>query len=394
MRRNASVTAIGRAWVCLVFWFGWSSGGLHGADGKLEILSPTPDQVYQRTGYVPRESHEHQPGGPRLGSADVPVRIMLPVGGADAIEVQVQDLVPPTDGRLAQSGQEWQEVKGTITGKEFSGSFTVPAGGWYRLGFRARKGEAEVGAGSAERVGVGEVFLIAGQSYAEHANDERLAVQDPQGRVTLRELGSGSWRVAHDPEENPDRGTIWPPFGDHLVSILRVPVGFCNVASGGTASRQWLPGTPLYERLVTQGKGLQRFRAVLWQQGESDVIESLPREEYVKRLQLIRESAAKEWGFEPTWLLAKSTLHPTVYNEPVKEGAIRGAIDDLWKLPGFGRGPDTDQLAGENRGGPMTRRHFSGVGQRRAGLMWFVAAMNEIERQAELPVAESPFTKP
>jgi hypothetical protein len=71
--------------------------------------------------------------------------------------------------------------------------------------------------------------------------------------------------------------------------------------------------------------------------------------------------------------LAKSTLHPTVYRKPVEEARIREAIDQLWKRPGFGQGPDTDILAGENRGGVKSRRHFSPVGQRRAGLMWFAS---------------------
>jgi hypothetical protein len=35
----------------------------------------------------------------------------------------------------------------------------------------------------------------------------------------------------------------------------------------------------------------------------------------------------KEWGFDPDWLLAKSTLHPTVYNDPEAEGRIRSAIE-------------------------------------------------------------------
>jgi hypothetical protein len=64
----------------------------------------------------------------------------------------------------------------------------------------------------------------------------------------------------------------------------------------------------------------------------------------------------------------------------VEEGAIRAAIDQLWKLPGFHPGPDTDILGRENRGGPTTRRHFSGIGQRRAGLMWFSTVWNELNR--------------
>ncbi len=162
--------------------------------------------------------------------------------------------------------------------------------------------------------------------------------------------------------------------------MVRAPIGLVNVAVGATASRQWMPKEPLFENLVTAGSDLGRFRAVLWQQGESDVIEKIDTATYVKRLIAIRRAAAKRWGFEPPWLLAKSTLHPTVYRDPIHEGQIREAIERLWRLPGFRPGPDTDILGGENRGGTQSMRHFSPLGQRRAGLLWFAAVWNELNR--------------
>ncbi len=361
-----------------------SSGQLWGEEGGLAITSPTPYQVVQRVGYVPREAHEHNPGGPKLGYADVAIRVKLSDNKVDRIEARLNDQVLPTDGRLPQTGEEWSKVDGKIDRGEFNGTLRVPAGGWYRLELRGMAGEQQRVTGNVEPFGVGEVFLVAGQSYAERANDERLLVQEPQGRVAILDRTNGTWRVAHDPETPPgeERGTIWPAFGDYLVPILRVPVGFCNVAVGGTSSRQWLPGTNLYEGLIQGGSSLGSFRAVLWQQGESDVIERVNREQYVKNLKLICESSAEVWKFQPPWLMAKSTLHPTVYNRPAEEGEIRAAIEELSRMPGFGVGPDTDVLAGENRGGIGTRQHFTGIGQRRAALMWFVAAMNEIDRQS------------
>jgi hypothetical protein len=168
--------------------------------------------------------------------------------------------------------------------------------------------------------------------------------------------------------------------GDLLAPIAGVPIGFVNVAVGGTATRQWLPGEKLYEQLAAAGKKVGRFRAVLLQQGESDVIEHRSTDYYVQNMVTIRAALAKEWGFEPIWLLAKSTLHPTVYNDSAGEGRIRDAIDRLWTMQGFGAGPDTDILDGENRGGPKTRRHFSGIGQRHAGQMWFAAIWQALNR--------------
>ncbi len=162
-----------------------------------------------------------------------------------------------------------------------------------------------------------------------------------------------------------------------------MPIGFANVAVGATSSTRWLPPGELYSRLVKVGQTLGQFRAVLWQQGESDVIEKTTTDQYAANLQTLRDTAAKTWGIDPPWLLAKSTHHPTVYNDPDGEDRIRSAIDELTKRPGFRPGPDTDTLQGENRGDASSRRHFSAIGQQHAAQMWLAAIRREV-----LPISE------
>ena len=184
---------------------------------------------------------------------------------------------------------------------------------------------------------------------------------------------------------------IWPGAGR----------AFANVAVGATSSPQWMPGGALHEGLVRAGTTLGGFRAVLWQQGESDVIAKTTTEKYVQNVKAIRAAASGNWGTEPTWLLAKSTLHPTVYTDPDGEGRIRKGIDELAKRPGFRTGPDTDALAGENRGGPKSRRHFSTVGQKRAAELWFEVIKAHIaeppslrERLPEMNLLELAWASP
>lgn len=148
------------------------------------------------------------------------------------------------------------------------------------------------------------------------------------------------------------------PVGDVLARELGMPIAFVNVAYGGTSSQQWMPGDSLHQRLVSIGQEIQRFRAVLWQQGESDVIAKTSTQDYVKNITTIRQAATAEWGLNGPWLLAKSTHHPTVYNDPVGEGQIRIGIDLLCAKPGFYPGPDTDTLQNEHRGDANSRRHF------------------------------------
>ncbi|MFM7058877.1 MAG: sialate O-acetylesterase [Planctomycetota bacterium] len=358
------------------------------------ILSPGPWQVLQRT-------HESSATDVTAVTPSGKALVQLKLTGHDwsqrdtlteyrllPAKVPLSANTPDVPGNSAQqaapvhASREWQVIPLQVVpspnsnpaSATASGQLTLPAGGWYRLEVRMRTandGPAKVL--SVEPIGVGEVFLIAGQSYATNTSDERLKVMDSRRRVSAYHWETGQWQPADDPQPAPDRsdgGSIWPPVGDRLAAALDVPIGFVNVAVGGTSVRQWSPDGPLSARLHRAGQSMGVFRAVLWQQGESDVIEGTSADDYVSRLQAIRAAAVQAWKFEPPWLCAQSTHHPTVYQNPDGEGRIREAIATVSRLPGFGSGPDTDVLTGPNRGGPGSRRHFSPLGQRNAAGLW------------------------
>ncbi len=343
-------------------------------DQAITITSPTPGQVIQRIGFDPQNTANAEPGASAFGHARIEVQGTLPAEmPADAT---LQYRVVLKDGGQGRS-TDWTPINSAalnLQDRAFRFFVIVPAGGWYRLELSTTEDSAGPRAfGAVERFGVGEVFVIAGQSYATNTNEERLRISDPQERISALDVSNSTWAAAHDPQPTPDGsdgGSIWPALGDSLLKEFQVPIGFANVAVGGTSSQQWMPDGTLHPRLQQAGKSLGRFRAVLWQQGESDVIAKTSVETYISNLQTIRQSAVQSWGFEPVWLLAKSTHHPTVYNDPEGEGRIRQATEQLWTMPGFGVGPDTDTLTGENRGDQHSRRHFSAIGQRRAAALW------------------------
>jgi hypothetical protein len=334
----------------------------------IEVRTPVSWQVIQRQQFDPTHAHYNNAGGPALGYADIRL------SGTCSFEAQqTWQFRFIAHGSVPQE-EDWQDFSVLQQSKTWTGTVRIPAGGWYQLQVRIRRGDKIIAEDAVSPVGVGEVFLVAGQSYAAGANEELCKIDDPEQRVVAYDAVSDRWRVANDPQPNVgDGGTIWPPLGDMLVSLLDVPVGFVNLSAGGTASRQWVPGEPLYLNMVTTGKRVGRFRAVLWQQGESDVIEKVSTKQYVHNLSEIRRGLEQELGFSPPWLLAKSTYHPTVYNDPVHEGHIRAAYEELCRSKGFIIGPDTDILGGIHRAGPGSRQHFSAIGQRRAALLWFAA---------------------
>jgi len=345
---------------------------------KITLTSPQPYEVVQREGFEAATSHEHNVHGATLGFADIQVVGTLPDNVTGGLEFRIVTLK-----NAYGSASDWLRLDVTMNGQSFQGPVEINAGGWYRLEIRCVNDDKTAAEGAVEPIGVGEIFVIAGQSYASGANDELLKVTEPQGRVSAYDWKAKKWQPANDPQpHSSDGGTIWPALGDLLVPMLRVPVGFVNVAVGGTSTKQWMPDGDLHKNMVQAGKSVGPFRAVLWQQGESDVIEKTTTEVYIKNMIKIREAAAVGWRFEPPWLLAKSTLHPTVYNDPTGEERIRFAIQQLWKRPHFAQGPDTDLLSGENRGDMNSKRHFTGIGQRRAALLWFVAIWNELDRKS------------
>lgn len=337
----------------------WSSA----TAAELVILAPAPWQVAQRDSAVRMELSG---SGLRAAGSRTEYRLLMASVGSE----------PPAP--MPAAATAWRPLAlqphDPAVPDRAQATVELPAGGWYRLEVRLHAAANALPTTAAvEPFGVGEVFVVAGQSYATNTNDERLIVMDGRQRVAALDVETGRWQVANDPQPAPDRsdgGSIWPAVGDRLAAALDVPIGFVNVAFGGTSTRRWEPDGPLSARLHKAGRMVGRFRAVLWQQGESDVIDGTTTNDYVARLQAIRAAAVASWSFEPVWLCAFSTHHPTVYRNPEGEDRIRAAISRLGQLPGFRLGPDTDTLQGPNRGGPESRRHFSPQGQRNAAKLW------------------------
>lgn len=385
MNSSSTLRCIQRRWVHVTFVF---LSIVHGAVAEAEspidaervaITRPLRHAVFQRRFDVPQWSHANHPGGPAKGFAEVECVIELP--WQENQQVSYRILGARTESPWVRAPSE--AVTSTPTSSNAT-KITVPvdAGGWYSLDIRILLNGEVIGEGTSEPFGVGDVFLVAGQSYATNCNDELLKVADAQQRVVAYDFQAKSWRLGDDPQptgDHSDGGSIWPIVGDHLVNAYEVPVGFVNVAVGATSTSQWQIDGPFFHRLISAGKEMRDFRAVLWQQGESDVLEKTSTATYTDRLVAMRNHTHQAWGSAIPWILAKSTLHPTVYNDPIGEANIRQAIENLIVHHGFLRGPDTDRLAGENRGPMSSRRHFTGLGQRNAASMWYAAFIEQLD---------------
>ena len=101
----------------------------------------------------------------------------------------------------------------------------APAGGWYRLEVRALRGKEVVAQAAVDHVGVGEVFVMAGQSNSTNCGSEKIGPKS--GLVST--FSGRNWRPADDPQpgvhDHSAGGSPWPAFGDALAQKYRVPVG-------------------------------------------------------------------------------------------------------------------------------------------------------------------------
>ncbi|MCA9184637.1 MAG: hypothetical protein KDA99_03430, partial [Planctomycetales bacterium] len=97
----------------------------------------------------------------------------LPVTGT--LQIYEED-VPRLEWRLigASGNPSWEVLSATHVQDQFSATLPVDPGGWYRLDLRQLHGGEVVGQASVEHVGVGEIFVVAGQSNSANHGEKQL----------------------------------------------------------------------------------------------------------------------------------------------------------------------------------------------------------------------------
>jgi len=333
--------------------------------------------------------------------------------GVIAIRGEFTGLVKSTttiEARLVAVGKagEWRKLRATFDGTKFSAELDAPTGGWYRMEVRVLNGGQVLAENSVEHVGVGEIFVVAGQSNSANHGEERQTTKT--GRVATFD-GSG-WRLANDPQPGASGGggSFLPPFGDAIAQRFDVPVGVIACGIGATSVREWLPkgstfpNPPTIENRVeklpngaweSKGEAFQMFtgrmkqlgprgfRAVLWHQGESDANQrdptrTLPGSLYREYLEKVIRDSRRAIGWDAPWFVAQVSYHvPDDESSP----EIRSAQAALWKDGIALEGPDTDALKGGLREAGGKGVHFSGPGLREHAARWVEKVIPWLEEQ-------------
>jgi Carbohydrate esterase, sialic acid-specific acetylesterase len=320
------------------------------------------------------------------------------------VTIKGKTLFPADSVEASFSGQSimgmlpetWSKVSLDSTG-EFHADLSVPAGGFYTLTIRVAH-SGELSQTSIAHIGVGEVFVVAGQSNSTNYGEVRQKTKT--GMVT--NVSSQGWQVANDPQlgvqDHSNQGSFIPSFGDAMYKKYGIPIGVASVGRGSTSVRQWLPkGTPvqvmptyqayvynddsgtlvsdgvLYSNLVDQIKLLGKggFRAVLWHQGESDCHQpeghDISPDTYKSMMESLIASARTDAGWNFPWFLAEATYHaPDDQSCP----PIQDVQQELWASGIALQGPDTDALTMQYREKKGQGIHFNDAGLQLHGRLW------------------------
>lgn len=263
----------------------------------------------------------------------------------------------------------------TITTKPEGGYFVGAIqgqGGWYTLQLRGWRNESIVVQGSVNRVGIGEVFVIAGQSNAEGLLDygAKPSVDDRVNCFNYR-VADNLWDYPYFSsfshiETNTMVGPkgqgswCWGELGDQLAQRLNVPILFLNASYGGSSSDNWynsaigrptqnafgLPyigGAPYSSLRIT----LQFYssylgvRAVLWEQGEDD--SETTEDVYYNNLKTIVERSRIDANKNISWVVCRTSLNDFA-NVHVNPGVIKAQNRVISNLGNVFEGPYTDSV--------------------------------------------------
>lgn len=257
----------------------------------------------------------------------------IQIGGHSSVFLhQIQVKLEVINGGISR---DWSNVNTNVNPGNFRCQLMDVDAGWYKLLVKGIVNGNEVGFDTVEKVGVGEVFIIAGQSNAQGgrfphpsfstqvyygANDDRvnginhysshhehhfpLPIIEKIAPITdLAPKGRASW--------------CWGSLGDKIATDWNVPVIFFNAAVGATTASDWSnsannntqPYAFLRKTLKYYAK-IFGVRAILWHQGESDGIyfdQNMPHSytNYVQNMLNVINHSRADLGANVSWVVAR-----------------------------------------------------------------------------------------
>lgn len=187
----------------------------------------------------------------------------------------------------------WTVIDASLLGGAYSGTLTVPEGGWYNM--QVRKSDQPAVTVIGNTFGVGIVIGVIGQSLAHGLFTSISSPDTPNALLSMHNKTSG-WVTCTG------NGAI--KLGNMLATTLSLPIGLLDYGVGGAALYYEARGTPpndlwwldeightssLWDDFVTANGLVSGVEYILWIQGEQDASSTLiTQAEYVAGLTAFR----------------------------------------------------------------------------------------------------------
>lgn len=292
--------------------------------------------------------------------------------GIDSVEARAVVM----SGSNSGSSTGWQSIASSLSGGTFSGNLTnIPAGGWYQLEARPVSSGLPGPAVVVEKIGVGDIFVTAGQSNSANYGSPIHTPGDDRV-VTRSSVAGPTWQFAQDPQPlaGGNGGSVWSRLGDLLAAELDIPIGFVALGVGSTEASEWLPGSNYYNTLLkaaVQSFPASGFRAVLWHQGESDSIANVDAATHAARLTAIITQSRTDAGWPIPWYVSEASFHPST-NLSQEEKVAAGQRMAIHADPRvfFGAGTDAFHLEDASGGKLSDGIHFNASGLADHAAQW------------------------
>ena len=297
---------------------------------------------------------------------------------------------------------EWTTINTYISPGTFRGQISNIEAGWYQMEIRGLVNGVQTTYDVVEKVGVGEVFIISGQSNAQGGRfpDTEYPTQIHYGAQDDRVNGINYF--TDNPNSAypfPNIGNIvpitvlaptgkaswcWALLGDKIAQMWNVPVLFFNTAITSTTMQTWKQSADnnsapyIYlKKSFDYYKKIFGVRAILWHQGESDTaynFDSNPQNkiDFDFNFKMLIDKSRSDAGANVSWVIAKTSR---LAHFLTSTGVVECQENIALNYPNCFIGPYTDNIqAGEGERDSFV--HFKGDGFIDLANLWFDSINN------------------
>jgi hypothetical protein len=350
------------------------------AKAQITVLSPQNKAVYQRNA---------------SNTANIPVSGTFNFGAISVLQFRLVD--PTTNTPLP--GFDWSLLQAMPIGGLVQGTINNVPAGWHKLELRAMRSNATVMVGNVPFFGVGDVFVVSGQSNAQgYTDNQYIGATSPKvvthnnaqycnpNDLPFPVFSELTGLVA--PSPNGTDAWCYGKLGDNLVAQTGFPIAFFNAGSSGASINNFKQSSDnivttqpftgqnycnsaaenydnpsfifnnsstyatlnpyqFFKKTLNYYSSMYGTRAVLWHHGETDNFLNTPTATYQSDLQHVINKTRTDYNASLPWVVSRAS-----YNDLNSDANIIAAQNNVINPSNqVFAGPATDNINNTNNPG-------------------------------------------